>query len=318
MKKLAGAVLGVVLCSCGLDGRTDEFKDGFPRPSTVAITVPGSSSTQPLTGQSTRRDGLEGETAMFYAFTRGVTGVVNGGAGAVLSLVERITDSPPTTVTAESAVWGPHTDPLSPNTWRFTVTRRAPNDFAYLLEGRGKTQTDADFRTILSGTHVSAGHLLGNGSFALDWQAALTLPEHDANVGVASFTYSRPTTQGAVQIDAAFNQVRDNDSGQLVDATYHYAQAPGQGGALEFQLNKNLIPGAAVELLSVRSRWQESGAGRADVRLTGGDLQSASATVSECWDPVFASRFFSATFDGSVHWGAEARCAFTSAEYARR
>jgi hypothetical protein len=315
MKKLGAMLAASAICSCGVDS---EFKDGFPRASTVELKVPGTATTQPLTGATTRHDGLEGDTAMFYGFTRGVTTVVNGGAGAVLSLVERITETPPTSVTADSAVWGPVTEALSPNTWRFTVTRRAPNDFAYRLEGRGKTQTDADYRTILSGTHMSAGHRLGTGTFTLDWQAALTLPEHDTNVGQASFVYARPNAEGQVQIDATFTQVRDNDSNQLVDATYHYAQVPAQGGSLEFQLNKNLMGSAEVERLAVRSRWQPTGAGRADVQLSGGDLQTSAATVSECWDSSFASRFFSASFELSLHWGAETTCAFSSAEYARR
>lgn len=308
------ATTALLACACGLDPATEAFRDGFPRAETVKLTVPGSSSAQPLTSTPQRRDALEGDTAQFYAFTRGVTVTVNGGLVATLSLVERITDSPATTTTPDMAIWGPHTEPLSPNTWRFTVTRRAPNDYAYQLEGKGKTEPDSAFRVVLSGTHAPAGRLYGNGSLKIDWQAASTLPEHDANTGSVSATYSRAAAGAPTQVEATFSQVK-NDS-QLVDATYHFTQTPGQGGSLEFQMNKDITATPAVEVLSVRSRWLDSGAGRSDVRVSGGDLTSP-ATANECWDATFASRFFVTTWDPSQTWGASSVCAFASPEYAR-
>jgi hypothetical protein len=269
-----------------------------------------------LTGNAQRRDGLEGETAKFYSFTRGVTTTVNGSVVWALTLVERITDYQATTVTADTAVWGPHTDPLSPNTWKFTVTRRAANDYAYQLEGKGKTEADSAFRVVLSGTHTSAGPQLGNGTLLLNWQAASTLPEHDIMVGSGTYTYSRPAAGSATTIDATFSQVRDGDSGQLVDATYHFAQTPGQGGSLEFGMNKDLTGTSALELLSVRSRWQETGAGRSDVRVSGVDLATA-ATATECWDTNFASRYLVVSYDPAQAWGTASVCAFNTAEYAR-
>lgn len=314
MKRLLAA-MAVVLSACGVDGRTEAFRSGFPRSTTVELKVPGEGSTQGLTGQGTRRDGLEGETAELYRFTRGVTGIVNGAVAFTLSLIERIAEYPPTSLSADTAVWGPHTDPLSPNTWRFTVTRRADNDYAYVLEGRAKSAPDSEFKAILSGTHVSAGRHLGNGSFLIDWDAAKTLPEHGTEVGTGAFSYARPTTTDVVVVDADFAQVRDAESGQLVDAKYRFRQTPGQGGAFEFQMNKDFASGSLVELLTVRSRWQESGAGRSDARATGGDLL-APATANECWDASFLSRFFTNSFDPTKIWGDPAVCAFAVAEYA--
>ena len=125
----------------------------------------------------------------------------------------------------------------------------------------------------------------GHGDFVLDWDAAQRLPEHDLNVGKAAFVYSRPSPTAQVDIGVTFTQIRDDDTGMLVDATYAYAETPGAGGSFQFSVIKDAIAtSAALETVSVRSRWLQTGAGRSDVKLTGGDLGAAQATANECWD----------------------------------
>lgn len=309
------AAVTVVVTACGVDPGAG-FRDGFPKADEVTMAVPGGGGKQPLVGEGTRRDGLDGDPSFFHGVTRGVSVVVNGGAVLVLGLVEEITEYAPTSVTQDSATWGPHTNALSPNTWRFTVTRTAPNEYAYVLEGKPKTAADSEYRVVLSGAHVHTGHKLGTGTFLIDWDVAQTLPEHDANVGRVQYTYSRPAAASTISIDANFDDVRDGDTGQLVDAAYRYREYPGNGGALEFQVNKDLVTsGAALEVLTVKSRWLQTGAGRSDARVSGGDVPGGSATVSECWDSSFLSRFVTASFDPSIGYGSEAACAFTTAEY---
>lgn len=310
----AVAAAAMATTGCGVD-KGEPFRQGFPRSETVKLNLPGNKTA--LTGEGQRRDGLEGQTSDFYKLTRGVTATVNGAGGAVLLLLEKIADYPPTTVNQNVAVWGPHTDALSPNTYKFTVTKVAENQFDYLLEAKGKTEAATAFRVILSGSHVSTGKNLGSGTFLVDWDRAQTLPEHDKNVGTASYTYSRQTAGADVSIDALFQKVRDEETNQLVDVNYKYREQPGNGGAFEFRMNKNWIPGAGVEVLTVKSRWQQSGAGRSDARATGGDL-AGPATASECWDAGFASRFLSASWltPQTGNYGAESVCAFPTAEYA--
>lgn len=315
MRGLLVAALAVVATACGVD-QAQGFRDGFPKADEVAMKVPSGGGTQPLSGASTRRDGLDGDPSLFHAVTRGVTVVVNGGAALVLGLVEEITEYPPSSVTQDSATWGPHTNALSPNTWRFTVNRTAPNEYAYVLEGKPKTAVDSEYRVVLSGAHVHTGQKLGTGTFLIDWDVAQTLPEHDANVGRVQYVYARPAVGSTISIDANFDDVRDADSGQLVDAAYRYREYPANGGSLEFQVNKDLVTSTpALEVLTIKSRWLETGAGRSDARVSGGDVPAGSATVSECWDSSFLSRFAEASFDPSAGYGSEAACAFTTAEY---
>lgn len=310
----AVAVVGLSLTACGVD-KGEPFRQGFPKAETVKLNLPENKAA--LSGDSQRRDGLEGQTAETYKLTRGVTAFVNGAGGAVLNLVQKIAEYPPTSVNGNVAIWGPHTDALSPNTYKFTVTKVAENQFDYVLEGRGKSEADSAFRVILSGSHVSTGDKLGSGTFLLDFDKASTLPEHDDAIGTASYNYSKQTPTADVSVDAMFQKVKDKETNGLVDVTYKYRETPAMGGSFEFRANKNWITGPGIEVLTIKSRWQQSGAGRSDLRGTGGDLMGT-ATASECWDSGFASRFVSASWQTaqSGNYGQESSCAFASAEYA--
>jgi hypothetical protein len=317
MKRLmmaATAVVGLALTGCGVD-KGEPFRQGFPRSETVKLNLPENKTA--LSGEAQRRDGLEGQTSEFYKLTRGVTVTVNSAGGAVLNLVDRIVNYPPTTVNQNVAVWGPHTDALSPNTFKFTVTKVADAQFDYVLEAKGKTEADSAFRVILSGSHLATGDKLGTGTFLVDWDQAKQLPEHGDEVGTAAYTYSKQSAGADVTIDAVFQHVKDGETGQLVDVNYKYKEQPGNGGTFDFRMNKNWVQGPGVEVLTVKSRWQQSGAGRSDAKATGGDL-TAPATASECWDSGFASRYANASWltAQTGNYGAETVCAFPTAEYA--
>lgn len=313
---LAAAVAVTMMATgCGVDAG-EPFRQGFPRQQTVKLNLPENSATA-LSSEPQRRDGLEGDTSEFYKLTRGVTKTVNGAGAAVLLLVEKIVEHRPTSVTDNVAVWGPHTDALSPNTFKFTVTQVAENQYEYLLEAKAKTEADSKFRVILSGSHVNTGVRLGTGTFLVDWDAAQTLPEHDSNVGTASYTYSRLSNGGDVTIDALFQKVRDDETKQLVDVGYGYTENKA-GGTFDFRMNKNWVSGPGIEALTVKSRWVPTGAGRSDVKATGGDL-STPATVSECWDAAFRSKYVNASWASKTtgNYGDESVCSFPSAEFAK-
>lgn len=312
----------LLAAGCGPD-RALEFRRGFPKSADVKIEVPAKSG-QALEGVSQRQDALEGDRSGLYLITRGVTVVVNGGAGLVLGLVKAITDHPPTSISGNQAVWGPHTDPLSPNTHRFTVTKNKANDYSYTLEAKGKSEPNGSFRVILSGTHLvatdAAGQPMegfGSGTFLIDWNEGQKLPEHGPEVGTAEFTYSRSSPGAKVEINVTFTQVKDGETGQLVDALYRYAATPGQGGSFDFGVIKNLDNEPAkskLEKATIHSRWLETGAGRSDVKATGGDI-TGQGTISDCWDSSFASRYLNLSFAPQANYGGESACAFSPAEY---
>jgi hypothetical protein len=318
---LSLATLAFVGIGCGR-GAADSFRDGFPARELVELQVPGGSS-QALSGEGQRQQALQGDRAEFYVLTRAATVTVNGGVLAVLGLVKAITNRPPTQLSGNQATWGPHTEPLSPNTWKFTVTEVAPKQYTYQLEGKAKQDPDAAFVVVLSGAHSPAldesGEPLarfGAGSFTLDFDAAQTLPEHDRHVGKVEVAYARAAPGSNGTVDATFTQVKDLDSGRLVDGVYKYVRKPGAGGEFQFFMDRNIHGGAALESLSIKSRWEETGAGRSDVKAQGGDLASP-ATASQCWDQLFRSQFLVTSYDASLNYGDEATgCVFSPAQFA--
>ncbi|HEY0713276.1 MAG TPA: hypothetical protein VGF45_11425 [Polyangia bacterium] len=327
------AVMASVVAGCGLaEEAGDEFRNGVPRNETVKVVVPESAPNQrALTAADTssRQHALtvKGQTAELYQLTRAASGIVNGGAGLTLVLVKTIVSFPPTTVSLDSATWGPWTGALEPVTWKLTVTRVAPGKYDYVLAGRARGDLAGAFVTVLSGSHTPAvdgrGRPVegfGTGDFTLDWDARRTLPmPEDDNVGKVTYHYERPDLNGPVVVNAEFRQVKDKDRpGQLVDLSYRY-QSAATGGGMEFVHTAPMTSGKAGSRLAVKSRWTAAGAGRSDVRATGGDLPAgATAQWNECWsgNATFASTYQFVSWDPSKNYGVEASdCAFPVAEY---
>jgi hypothetical protein len=337
-RKLAGLALSAALTAglwgCGASDSTaesgattptDEFRNGVPRAETIRMAMPGDDGGQVLAqGQleESTRQALLGETAEWYKTTRKVTRGLNGAALAVGGLVKFVLNYPPTTLADNQAVWGPWEDPLDPVAWKVTVTRVAAHTFQYTFEGRPKLDPNAAFVIVLAGTHTPAlnarGRALarfGSGSFTLDWDARATLPQPDDNVGKVDYSYEHLSADDTVDIKAKFRQVKDEDRpGQKVDANYAFAQQPKGPGSMDFVFimppNAQDAGGRAL----VHSRWQNSGAGRADVQMKSLD-GSISISENECWDTTYASVYLQDSWPGGRAWGSESSCAFLTAEY---
>jgi hypothetical protein len=316
-------MLGLTGCP-SVDHPGSEFATGVPRRETVAMNVPGS-SVKALTVEDSSK-ALQGETSEWYRTTRAVTGVVNGGAVAVGSLVRLITDYPATSVAANSAVWGPWQGPLDPVEWKITVTRVAPHQYQYAFEGRDKQDAAAPFVTVLSGSHSPGLDLrgmelegFGSGSFLLDWDARARLPGPDGNVGTAAYTYSRLGPEQVADITARFRQVKDEDQpGRLVDVDYAFTQKPGADGSMDFLYDVPADATRAGGLGKVRSRWLWNGAGRSDASVVPTNLD-LTYTVSECWDTSYLSIYRSVPLSTAAadNYGSESFCAFPTAEFSK-
>jgi len=315
----------LMLVGCGRMEREEEFRAVLPTQDLVKVKTPeASGQALELDAQST-----QGGRSDMYTLTRVATVVVNGGTLAVLGLVDRVTKHRPTTVTENTAIWGPHTEPLAPNTWKLTVKKLGNGTYSYTVSAKAKTADDSAFVDVITGSHTASVNEadepvkgFGQGEFTIDWDKAQTLPEHDNNIGKLTVKYARPDDKSAVTVDAAFRQVRDDkDASKRVDMDYRYAATPGQGGQFDFRKTEDFhkVSGSAKqENLTIKSRWLETGAGRSDVKLVGGDLPFGyEATASECWDTTFASRFLTTNYAGPEHrYGNEATdCAFTPAVY---
>jgi hypothetical protein len=102
-----------------------------------------------------------------------------------------------------------------------------------------------------------------------------------------------------------------------IDASYAYDQTFQGEGRMDLTVVSDLNPEGGTglsETWDVRSRWLADGSGRADVRVTGGDLGAETVTVVECWDSSFARVYYTEDWSGTVE-GDEAACVFADAEY---
>jgi hypothetical protein len=279
-------------------------------------------------GQRVRRSALLGDKSDSYKLTVGITDFVNSATVGVLVLVGTVVQYPPTSIEGDTATWGPYSEPLKANAWRLIVTRVEPHVFNWNLDGKPKTADDSAFVTVLSGTHTravdAANHPrlgFGSGNFSVDWNAAATLPDNDGSTGTATFTYSRLAPGADATIDVAFHGVTDKSTHEVFDAVYHYAATPGAGGDFKYGANQDYYPvrptGTAKEALALHSRWLETGTGRTDIKVSGGDLTASAGTqtASECWDAGFASVYKVVTYDTTQDWGAESSCAFATADF---
>jgi hypothetical protein len=315
-------LLSVTLLACQPKDDGSEFATGVPRASTVAMSVPGSDS-KALTVEGSSH-ALLGEIAQWYTITRDVSFVVNAGALAVGTLVRLVTDYPPTSVTADTAVWGPWQGPLDPIEWKVTIVRLAPHQYQYMFEGRDKHDQTAPFVTVLSGTHAAGLDAqgmemegFGAGTFLLDWNARATLPQPDKNVGTATYTYDHVGPGAVVNIAAQFRQVKDDDHpDKRVDVDYAFVQNPLADGRMDFVYNVPANATSAGGLGKVRSRWLWSGAGRSDVSVVPTNLE-VTYTVSECWDTNYLSVYKATPLSASTddNYGNQAACAFPNVEY---
>lgn len=326
-KTIAGLTALLTVTACGGRLTADDFRSGLPTGGAATLELPGDQG-QALTADDTGTlaSALEGETSQFYRLTRGMTRTINGGVGLVLLVVRGITLHRPTSLEASTAVWGPfRPDDLAPNEWRLTVDHLGDQDFEYVLEGRPKDAGDDAWVVVLSGHHTRVvGPMgrpidrLGTGDFLIDFDALSGLPEQNPDLdGGLEVAYARPSDTEPVSISVSFHGVTDAATGRTVEATYDFHHQQGVGGDFQFALGADLDGGPAAEQLTIKSRWTSEGAGRSDVKATGGDLASE-ATASECWDTAFASTYMAVSFssDPAYNYGEEAAgCVFATPSY---
>ena len=318
MKRLSLVLAASLFAACG-GTAVDDFRAASPSRQGIDIKTP--SNGQALTGDGigTQSQAL-GELSPWYLVTWATTTTVNTATAWVLGVCEAIVSHDPTTATDQQAVWGPYTEPLSPDTFKFTVTKNPDGTYDYALEGKPKAADDSAYVKLIVGHHIpTAAKHIGKGTFTVDWDAARTLGGLHTDVGSAAFTYER-NPHFDVAVGVVFHQVKDgNDPSKRVDAAYAFSQIAGGEGTFEFATLSDWkgLPGSQpgnLERFAIKSRWAHSGAGRADLMASGGDL-AQDVTLSECWGNSFLRVYYTDSLGFTKTEGLESDCAFSPASY---
>jgi hypothetical protein len=301
----AACVLGLSVVGCiKKDAPPDDLARAIPTNDQVAIKLPATAARieAPQVGQ----------LSTYYVVTRNVTQMFNGGSAWVLILIHSIVEYPVTSVSGNTYTWGPWSgNGLDPAIYKLDVTANGDGTYDYVLSGHAKSDATAHFIAMIDGhADPRLGYGKGNGSFLLDFDAAREVnPIDNAN------------NKG--QIDAHYDltarhldlTIMSTDaSGNPISADYAYDESADGGGNMTFSVQADVGGTAAVENVTLRSRWLATGAGRGDARIEGGDLGSVQAIASECWSATFDRVYYTDSASFAPTEGNVAQCAFASVD----
>ncbi len=292
--------------ACGSDKEAG-FQDALPSRDALTVNAPEASSALAV-----------GQLSGYYVITRLATVGVNSTVGAIFNGLEDIARNPPTSVEGNTAVWGPGSgDALDPNEYKLTVTGGEAK-FDYKFEYRRKNG-GGDFVVLASGhSDKSSGKADGKGDLTIDvtaWGEATIRP---CDRGTADITYD--TTTQPQKLAIAFSDFRscDEEEDGVYSAQYYYDRMRDGSGNFQFttvgDVQHGLRSPAVLEDLVIRSRWNATGAGRSDIKISGGDLElegAVSVSASECWDSSFGVTFAETKpqlADPDHHAGEESNC----------
>jgi len=307
MKKLILVGSAVMLLGgCLMQHRDDEdaVRDALPEAKSIQVRVPGADVGERSAGVVSQ--GVVGAQAEFYALTRKVSKDLNGGAAVVLGLIKAITEYPVTSVRGDTWIWGPWSEPLNPSEYQLTVRQQPNGNYFYSLEGRRKGTTGG-FESVITGVAVPGQPHRGSGQFHMDFDKAEALdPAGNDAAGALDVSYDLESDPASVGME--YQRPVD---GQLLMFTYKYSQASNGDGDFQFKVHGDLDdPGSSWEDAQVRSRWIASGAGRSDIKATGGDLGAATVTAAECWSASFGRVYWTDNMAWQPTEGDAAACAF--------
>ncbi len=268
----------------------------------VADTQPRQLDDQQA-GLSRRRDAVLGEPATYFVASRLVTGDINRGVLGFLELVDRITHLvPPTLRQPTRRVWGPWPSEDDPGVdMRFVMEKGQPGEFFFdfqlrpvvLAESSG---FDENWTSCIAGRVEPRGAFrrgVGEMSIRLADCAAVTGSGEGGSAAVEFDTApdaANPDGKTALTIDFEGFLTREMiaDGQQSLDADYAFFETGDRSGAFDFTSLDDVHEGEpgrqARERWDWRVRWAADGCGRADVRLSGGDLGQIEVLLSECWD----------------------------------
>lgn len=311
MKTLLAATAACSLVACvAQDDSPKDIDRALPTAQQVAINIPGGSARE-----ATSRDtsSVVGQIATYYGATRDVSRLFNGATGLVLGLVHAIVQYPVTSADDNVLTWGPWTEALDPAEYKLEVQIVGDGTYEYKLSGRSKLDANAAFEALLVGkADPRNGELNGSGAIKIDFDAIARVNPIDNADAKGHLQANYDLAKHHLDLVATAPDAQGNPA----SISYAYNDDTNGGGDLTFALALNAGGGPANETVTLRSRWLANGAGRADARVTGGDLIDATATASECWSTSFQRVFYvdAITAGGtlSASEGNESACAFAT------
>lgn len=280
-----------------------EYKEAVPATVSLEMRVP----QQPSNSTPTSK-----KTAEFYLTTYKTSKSINSGVRHHLDLIENLVSRRPSGRFANKRIWGPHTPALAPFTYRFIVERKGLGRYSYLLQAKRKGAADSTYVNVFAG-HIQRGLLpnRGAGEIMVDFDKARQLDPAVKETGQVHVKFD--TRNNQVKLKAAFKGAT-SDNGEVTDAVYEYSlNAKGQGEmkfARKIDIDKGKAGRTAQEIGAIHSRWNATGAGRANVAFAGGDLGKNKVLMTECWDSLFYRTYYADNVKFKPQEGSASTCVY--------
>jgi hypothetical protein len=310
-----GIFAGVSGVGCVVASTDDgeKFRDPLPVASEMSLSVPRSSDATTRSGLAVGPSDAAPAYAKFYQFTRDVTDGVDFVTGVVLGSIWIVVHTPPTSIDDHQATWGPgNGDALSPVVWRLRVTELEQGVFDYELDGRPKASTsESDYLAVLKGRGYGRGHAEHkNGWFTIDNDAARTLdPARSHDHGTTKITHELRDWPHTIAVE-----LRPTPAADWLDiGVTHNSNGSGEvdvNGLTDVNDPKD----GTLEDVVVHSRWATTGAGRADVQISGGSAPTL-VKASECWSTAFTRSYYTDSAGIEPTAGDPASCVFADAMF---
>lgn len=281
-------VLAAVVVGCGNYSNEDlEFMNALPERDVLAVNMPLVTSAAALAHE-----------AELARTTHDTTRGLNALTGSLVAIVDYVRSFSPTARTDSSRIWGPFpNDPKGKNPdWqtRMIVSRsdQVAGRFDYEIAEHEAATADTDWPVFVRGFFLGGSSARrGKGHVEL-LTAELRAKGFDvSDLGMLDhLEIDYDALADPVTITMHITDLPDVGSTEPAPrAEYSYrANAAGQG-EMTFDLFKNVVPGAAVEDLRIRSQWLPSGEGMATLTVVSGDGMGAQQL--ECWDRSFAATY---------------------------
>lgn len=275
-----------LLAACGGNFSNEdlEYLNALPTREDLASKLPGSDSRSGQ-GLAQRTDRLEvGDPSSLYLDTRRASDDFNRGLDGLLTLLENIRTTPPTTREPNRRIWGPFPAKEQPgNDVRFVMERwEDATTFDYQLQFKPSRAGEEAWWSFLEGSfRADAGIRKGEGELHLFIAEAMA---QGVDVGdlrtLKALDVGYQNRELPSRVEMLFTAQPTPTSS---DIRYTYRELPGGFGEMRFLLkDTDAVPGGAREDVEITSRWTPDQGGVGTFVITRGDLMGAS--YRECWD----------------------------------
>ncbi len=292
------------------------FLAAIPDADRVTTRVPDAGEPRVYASASSPGEALRdvGTVAVYPVWMVQTATGINEFIYALLYVVEAISAEPISEREEDLRRWGPYPQESGYDLVLEMVRQGDRFDYALLWEG-----ADGPAMAPFSGSFM-AGDVPreGVGDFLFDFELYEQLEPGAMDVTEGTLFVAHDNSDGQVLLDIELVDLFGEGLEEPASSRNAFYLDPAGWGWFEFAGEYNIedTDEDVLELFEVRCRWQADGAGRADSRISGGDLEpwGAQFEATECWGSDFLRTHYADDIELSEDVGDPADCVYADEE----